>query len=220
MYHRVDAFLTARDAITVSLTVMAPAFEAQLRLLHDHGYGSVTLDDLWEALDRHTSVAGRRVVLTFDDGYDDSYAVVFPLLRRYGFAAAFFVVTSTVGTFGHLTVSQIQEMARAGMAIESHGVHHYDFSRMTLLDARVELTRSRRTIEAWTGRPVTFFAYPAGRYTAALGRLLSDLGYHGALTEVPGFVRPGSAPYALERVRVSHDDTPATFARKVGIRAP
>jgi peptidoglycan/xylan/chitin deacetylase (PgdA/CDA1 family) len=158
--------------------------------------------------------------VTFDDGYEDNYAVAFPLLRRYKFVATFFVVTSTVGTPGHLTVAQIQEMARSGMAIESHGVHHLDFSRLSLASARTELQRSRQTIEAWAGRPVIFFAYPSGRSTPALERLLSELGYRGAVTEIPGFVRPGSAPYALERVRVDHDDSLATFARAVGIRTP
>ncbi len=220
MYHRVDARLSSDDSITVHLTVMAPAFEAQLRFLSGHGYRSATLDDLWTALVRHVPVSPRRVVLTFDDGYEDNYTVAFPLLRHYGFTATFFVVTSTVGTRGHLTVAQIQEMARAGMTIESHGVHHVDFSRLSLRAARTQLIRSRQMIQAWTGHPVTFFAYPVGRYTPELERLLADLGYHGAVTEVPGFVRPRSDPYALERVRVDHDDTVATFAHTLGIHTP
>ena len=220
MYHLVDTHPPAQDPVTVHLTVLAPAFEAQLRLLSDRGYRAVTLDELWAALLHHAPLPPRGVALTFDDGYEDNYTVAFPLLRRYEFVATFFVVTSTVGTPGHLTVAQIQEMARSGMAIESHGVHHIDFSRLPLAIARTELIRSRRTIEAWTGRPVAFFAYPSGRFTRELERLLGDLGYRGALTEVPGFVRPGSAPYALDRVRIDHDDSLATFARGLGIPRP
>lgn len=219
MYHRVDPQLSARDPITVGLTVMEPTFEAQLRVLRAAEYQSMTLAAIRESLDQHSPLPARRAILTFDDGYEDHYAVVLPLLRRYGFAATFFVVTSSVGTRDHLTASQIREMAASGMDIESHGVHHIDFSQLSLDGARRELLQSRQTIEGWTGRPVTFFAYPAGRFSPALERLLDTLGYRGALTTRPGFVTAASRPFTLERVRILHEDTAASFARKLGLPA-
>jgi peptidoglycan/xylan/chitin deacetylase (PgdA/CDA1 family) len=219
MYHRVDPQLSAHDPITVSLTVMEGTFEAQLQRLQAAGYRSMTLAAVREALDQRAPLPERRVVLTFDDGYEDNYTVVFPRLRRYGFAATFFVVTASVGTRDHLTVPQIREMAQAGMEIESHGVHHVDFSLLSLDDARRELRQSRKAIEGWTGRSVTFFAYPAGRYSNALVHLLDTLGYRGALTTRPGFVTLDSQPFTLARIRITHDDTPASFARKLGLPA-
>jgi len=220
MYHRIDTRLSAHDPVTVHLTVMAAQFEAQLRLLSQAGYRSLTLDELVDALTRAVAPPPRRAVLTFDDGYEDNYTVAFPLLRRYGWTAAFFVVTSTVGTRDHLTVAEIREMARAGMAIESHGQHHIDFSRLPLPVARGELERSRALIARWTGRPVRFFAYPAGRFTPALVQLLRQVGYRGAVTEIPGFVTASSHPFTLERVRVDHDDTLASFAHKLDLPLP
>ncbi len=217
MYHRVDPQLSAHDPMTVGLTVMEPMFEAQLAVLRAAGYQSMPLAAIRESLDLHTPLPERRVILTFDDGYEDNYSVVFPLLKRFGFTATFFVVTSSVDTRDHLTVPQIREMAASGMEIESHGVHHIDFSVLSPADARRELLQSRKTIEGWTGRPVTFFAYPAGRYSAALERLLDTLGYRGALTTRPGFVTSESRPFTLERVRVLHDDTAASLARKLGL---
>jgi peptidoglycan/xylan/chitin deacetylase (PgdA/CDA1 family) len=217
MYHRVDPHLSAGDPITVGLTVMEPTFEAQLAMLRAAGYQSMPLAALRESLDLHTPLPARRVILTFDDGYEDNYRVVFPRLRRYGFGATFFVVTSSVGTPDHLTAPQIREMAAAGMEIESHGVHHIDFSLLSPDAARRELLQSRKTIEGWTGRPVAFFAYPAGRYSVALEHLLDTLGYRGALTTRPGFVTLESRPFTLERVRVLHDDTAASLARKLGL---
>jgi peptidoglycan/xylan/chitin deacetylase (PgdA/CDA1 family) len=219
MYHRVDPQLSARDPITVHLTVSQSAFEAQLRALQVAGYRSMSLEMLLAALDRR-ALPARRIVLTFDDGYEDHFAIVFPLLRKYGFTATFFIVTSSVGTRDHLTTAQIRQMAEAGMEIGSHGVHHVDFSQLPLPAARGELVQSRATLEAWVGRRVVFFAYPAGRYSAALQALLDALGYQGALTERPGFVTASSPRYLLQRVRVDHDDSTASFARKLGLPAP
>jgi peptidoglycan/xylan/chitin deacetylase (PgdA/CDA1 family) len=220
MYHRVDAQLSARDPVTVSLTVLQPAFERQLRLLAGAGYHTITLGALREAMDGRRGWPARAVVLTFDDGYEDAYSIVYPLLRRYRFTGAFFVVTSSVGTPDHLTAAQVREMAMGGMEIESHGVHHLDFTRFSPAEARRELVESRARLEAWTGRPVRFFAYPAGRYNAALERLLAALGYRGALTERPGFVTAASPPFAMERVRISHAETEASFAGKAGLPLP
>ena len=219
MYHMVDTAVPSSDRITLHLTVMAPAFEAQIKLLRGAGYRPLSLDDVWGGLGGRTPPA-RGVVLTFDDGYEDNYTVAFPILKKYGWTGTFFVVTSTIGTRGHMTPSQLDEMSRAGMAIESHGQHHIDFSQLPLGAARTELSKSKRIIAGWSGKPVEFFAYPAGRFTPALERLLGDLGYHGALTEIPGFVTPTSRPFALERVRVDHDDGLASFARKLNLPPP
>jgi peptidoglycan/xylan/chitin deacetylase (PgdA/CDA1 family) len=219
MYHKIDTEVPPHDLITLHLTVMAPAFDAQVRLLKSAGYRPLRLDAVRAALDGRVPPP-RGVVLTFDDGYEDNYTVAFPILKKYGWTGTFFVVTSTIGTRGHMTPAQLAEMAGAGMAIESHGQHHIDFSQLPLGAARTELSRSRQIIAGWSGAPVEFFAYPAGRYTPALERLLGDLGYRGALTETPGYVTAKSRPFALERVRVDHDDSLTTFARKLDVMPP
>ena len=219
MYHMVDTDVPSHDLITLHLTVLAPAFEAQIKLLRSAGYRPLSLDDVWAGLNGRTPPA-RGAVLTFDDGYEDNYTIAFPILKKYGWTGTFFVVTSTIGTRGHMTKAQLDEMSRAGMAIESHGQHHIDFSQLPLGAARTELSKSKQIIAGWSGSPVEFFAYPAGRFTPALGRLLGDLGYHAAVTEVPGFATSASRPFALERVRVDHDDSLASFARKLNIPPP
>jgi len=219
MYHMVDTNVPSHDLITLHLTVMAPVFEAQVKLLRSAGYRPLSLDDVWTGLHGRTPPV-RGIVLTFDDGYEDNYTIAFPILKKYGWTGTFFVVTSTIGTRGHMTTAQLDEMSRAGMAIESHGQHHIDFSQLPLGAAKTELGNSKRIIAGWSGKPVEFFAYPAGRFTPALERLLGDLGYHAAVTEIPGFAGPASRPFALERVRVDHDDSRASFARKLNIPLP
>lgn len=93
-YHRVgDPARTPYDPDVFSATV--PGFDEQVKALRRR-YAIVSLAEAAEI------VAGRArglaVLLTFDDGYVDSYENAFPVLRAHGVPATFFVVTSLVGT--------------------------------------------------------------------------------------------------------------------------
>lgn len=83
MYHSVGRVL--RDWAWNELTVPYRVFEGHLRALRRAGYESVTLHELHEHVAGRTVLSGRRVVLTFDDGYLDNWTYAAPLLERYGF---------------------------------------------------------------------------------------------------------------------------------------
>lgn len=68
-------------------------FESQLKWLKQHGYQSLGSEQLAAHL-QGKSAAPRSVVLTFDDGYLDNYVYAYPLLKKYGFKALVFLVTS------------------------------------------------------------------------------------------------------------------------------
>src|SRR5665213_2942796 len=69
-----------------SLYMSQSTFEGRMRLLKEGGYNVVTLREgirrLYEG-----SLAPRTVVITFDDGNHDFYALALPVLRRSGFPA-------------------------------------------------------------------------------------------------------------------------------------
>jgi O-antigen/teichoic acid export membrane protein/peptidoglycan/xylan/chitin deacetylase (PgdA/CDA1 family) len=67
-------------------------FDAQLRYLARHAE-VISGDDLPDAL---AAPRGRRVALTFDDGYRDNYELAYPALRAHGLPATFFVATGFI----------------------------------------------------------------------------------------------------------------------------
>lgn len=76
---------------------VSPAnFEAQLRWLKQHGYRSLTTDQFADHLNGKPAQP-RSVLITFDDGYLDNWVYAYPLLRKYGFTATIFLVTSWIG---------------------------------------------------------------------------------------------------------------------------
>lgn len=87
-YHRVgDSSGQPWDRTLWSTT--AEGFDEQLAYLGRHAQ-IVGPSDLAAVA---TSGRGRFVALTFDDGYRDNYEIAYPLLRRHGVEAAFFLAT-------------------------------------------------------------------------------------------------------------------------------
>ncbi len=86
-YHRVGDAAEPWDRSLWSAT--AEGFDAQLAFLARNAdvVGPQDLSSLAAA------GRGRHVLLTFDDGYRDNHAVAFPLLRRHGLSATFFLAT-------------------------------------------------------------------------------------------------------------------------------
>src|SRR5260221_3090993 len=73
MYHYIRVNPDPNDKVGFNLSVTPWDFSAQLDWLAQHGYHSITLDDLGANLFYHIKLPPKPVVLTFDDGYRDFY---------------------------------------------------------------------------------------------------------------------------------------------------
>jgi peptidoglycan/xylan/chitin deacetylase (PgdA/CDA1 family) len=104
-YHRIgDAQSSALDRAVFSAT--GEDFERHVTHLAREA-DVIGLDDVPAALRGR----GRRVLITFDDGYRDAYDVAFPILRAAGLPAVFFLAT---GYLDHPRLSWWDELAWMG----------------------------------------------------------------------------------------------------------
>jgi peptidoglycan/xylan/chitin deacetylase (PgdA/CDA1 family) len=173
------------------------AFESHLRWLRAWGYRSVTLSAVADSLEGGRPLPRRAVAITFDDGYLDTYEYAFPLLQRYGFGAAVFLVSDAVGGDSSFDAGsgyepapmlgwdQIQEMASAGVEFGSHTCSHPDsLSELDDDRLRVELESSRRAIEALLDAPADLFSYPHSRLDGRVEAAVAAAGYRLACAGV------------------------------------
>ncbi|MEO6958631.1 MAG: polysaccharide deacetylase family protein, partial [Burkholderiaceae bacterium] len=89
MYHHVSP----SDGM---ITTSPDNFERQLAWLRRHGYRSLTSDGFAGHL-AGDPTPPKSILITFDDGYLDNWVYAYPLLKRYGFNAMVFLVTSWIG---------------------------------------------------------------------------------------------------------------------------
>lgn len=217
MYHYISAPPDPGDRLRIDLSVLPENFDAQMRWLAENNYHTITLADLYTHLAVGAPLPENPIILTFDDGYVDHYENAFPILQKYGFTGAFFVLAgpADVASPRYLTWEMIAEMSATGQDMQVHGRAHVDLRRRSGEFLFFQIVGARQAIEAHTGKPAPFFAYPAGQYDADVLRFLSERDFWMAVTTNYG--RDHSLDSALElgRVRIRGGDSLERFISKV-----
>lgn len=215
MYHYVSVPPSDADRYRLDLSVTPDQFSEQLVFLRENGYTTITLDDLFLALNEGRPLPPRPVVLTFDDGYADAYDHAFRLLEQYEMVGTFFVVTDWLDARrpGYLTWDQARAMVAGGSAIQSHSRSHIDLTNGCDHDCLVyQLLGSTETIEAEIGVRPRFLCYPSGRYDAAVVQVAAEVGFVAAVTTQGGTLHTSDRLLELKRVRVRGTTSLSDFA--------
>lgn len=219
MYHYISTAPSAQDRIRYGLSVPPEMFEAQLKLLHDNGFTTITLRDLYEYLAVGTPLPEKPIILTFDDGYVDNYTNAFRILQKYGMSGTFFVLTgkADAGDPAYLSWDMIQEMSKAGMDIQLHSRDHLDMRNRSYDWLVFQIIGGRQSIEGHTGKPVIFIAYPSGKYDANVQRFLANTSFWAAVTTAFGTSHVLKDALLWDRVRIAGQLRLQDFARLLGI---
>lgn len=204
MYHYVSRPPANADIYRRDLSVTPERFAEHLRYLHDTGYTPITLDDLLYALSEGRPLPQKPVILTFDDGYADTYENAFPLLRAFGFTGHFFIITDFVdqGRAGYLSWPQIEEMSAAGQRFGSHSRDHPNLSNQPVDYLVWQALGSKEAIEEHLGYHPRWITYPSGKYDRETIAVYHSAGYWGGLTTQQGATHTLDEIFELHRVRV------------------
>ncbi|MDE1919136.1 MAG: polysaccharide deacetylase family protein [Patescibacteria group bacterium] len=214
VYHIVRPSYPSDSAAVRRLALTPETFDAELSHLSEAGYRVVSFGDLEAYFASGTPLPAKPILLSFDDGWQNQFTYAFPILKKHGFSATFFVFTNAIGRRGFMTWDELKRMREAGMTIGAHSRSHPYLTKIAdpaaLWD---EIAGSKAVLEQRLGVPVTVFAYPFGQYDPSVVADVARAGYRLARGDFyAGGMVSAERPYELGAMNAP--TTTELFAKK------
>lgn len=197
--------------------------EAQLGFLRRHGFSGLCLSELLEAQETGRALAGRPVLLTFDDGYED-FGAVAECLDYHGFPAVLCVSTDKIGLGADwegpsgqplLGRHALASLYAGGLEIAALGAARAPLTALSDAAIEAQLKRAFEELSAILGQAPLALAYPMGAHDPWVRAHGRAAGFRLGLTQRPRFARLADDPMQLARWSVPQEPSLSRFARFV-----
>ena len=197
MYHKVG------DDKDNDAVIREDLFREQMKFLKDNGYNPLTMEQLYEYVVNGAAVPEKPVVLTFDDGYADTYSIVYPIMKEYGFPATVFINPGDIGT--RLTWDQVREMHKNGITISNHGFQHIEMGQLSEAKQIENITKAQEALAKEVGiKDNPWFCYPYGDKNEFTDAATKKAGIKMSMAMKSGWAHTGDNPYNILRVWVGN----------------
>lgn len=206
MYHRVVDVVPAFTKKNLHITQQN--LENQLSFLKIRGFKSIGFEDLL-----HRPIPAKPVIMTFDDGFEDNYHFLFPLLKKYQMKAVIYLLGNrrhrknfwffSEKNHNLLKPSQIMEMHKSGLVeFGAHSMNHAKLTELNSKETRKEVGGSKKALETFLGKPVVSFSYPNGLLNEEIKNITAQEGYTFGIAVNSGPSRFGDDLMEIRRIRI------------------
>lgn len=186
-YHQVAENISPRLGVTPDV------FRAQIDYLSRNKYRSIGFEDLVDNLEGGHTLPHRPIIITFDDGYLNTFTRAYPILKKAGFTATTFLVSGFIGgeSFWEggqeqraplMTRENILAMAADGFPFGGHTRTHKDLVSLRPEEAKGEIESGKKDLENLLQKPIYSFAYPYGNFNDQIIGLVKACGFKAART--------------------------------------
>jgi peptidoglycan/xylan/chitin deacetylase (PgdA/CDA1 family) len=224
LYHKMS--LSSED----SLTIRPETFERHLLFLHKNGYHTISFEQLLAFRENGSPLPRKPVMITFDDGYVNNGELAYPLLKKHGCTAVFFIPSAGIGKTSAwdanaealMSAQQLKNLDPAVVELGLHSGCHGNYKHLSpeLIDADL-----RANISAMKTMGIPFvpgFAYPYGGrpkdraiYNGMIGSF-SNAGIKLAFRIGNRVNRlPLKNPFEVKRISIRGTDSLWTFRTKL-----
>jgi peptidoglycan/xylan/chitin deacetylase (PgdA/CDA1 family) len=179
-YHQIRDWQPTDSKTAQDYIVPVENFRQQMKMLADSGYHTILPDQLYAYLTTGAALPSKPVMLTFDDTKLDQYNVAIPEMKKYGFKGVFFVMTVSLDRPHYMSKAQVKEIADAGHVIGSHTWDHHNVKKYEGKDWVTQIEKPSKELEAITGKPINYFAYPFGLWNPPAIPQLKQRGFKAA----------------------------------------
>lgn len=178
--------------------------------------------DLTSAMERRGDAsASDMVVLTFDDGYRDTFDVAFPELHKRALPFTLYVATehleTQTGLGGEepLTWRQLATMMATGLlTVGAHTHKHTDLRSISGDQIEHELATSNAILEHRVGTAPRHFAYPWGYWSEQADAIVRSH-YDSAVLGAAAWAVTSGDPFKVHRVPIQLSDGRRWFPHRL-----
>lgn len=201
-YHYVEHVQDKNDRLRIAMNIAPEILDQQLQSLVSHSYQTYFVRDIPDIIHNPDNYTKNKIVLTFDDGYEDFYTDVFPLLKKYQTKATLYVMYNYMGSSGYMTEDQIKEVADSGLVeIGSHTLDHKSLTGIPRDEVVREVVDNKNLLEQKLQTYIYTFAYPYGHFDEQSAEVVKQAGYTAAVSTNPGTRQSEANIFTLTRLR-------------------
>lgn len=219
-YHRVLREPPQQSKFNIYVTV--DELETQLIRLKKRNFDFVTFKDIVNG-----AKPKKPVILTFDDGYEDNYQSLLPLLKKYQAKAVIYALGDRTVQNNYWDMAlgepearlmndeQLLECHQSGLVeIGSHGLSHQHLPQLSNDKAQQEIADSKQHLQELLQDEVVSFAYPYGDYGQREMELVREAGYCFGVATVSGPIKMANDLMRVRRITMFSNTKSAKFWRK------
>lgn len=219
-YHTVGNY---KHVLPAGINIPVEVFRSHMDYLFHHGYRVFPIDQMVDHMINCRKVGNKTLAITFDDGYEDNFLNVFPILKEYSFPATIFLTIKYIdgswesekadgGKIKALSKAQILEMQNGGLiTFGSHGYSHSNLLNIAEQERIFEISDSKSFLEDLLCEDVRFISYPFGASNDEIKNLVREAGYKA------GFSIWNRKPdiYSIPRIPLRTNDGPKRLRLKI-----
>lgn len=207
MYHSILKDTSRSNKYTITPSTL----ESDLKYIYNHGYNTITMNDLISYVYEGTPLPKNPIMITFDDGYYNNLGYAVPLLKKYNMKAVVSIVgkyTDTYTTsdeanlnYSYLRWKDVKELMDSGVIeFQNHtyNLHSNTSGRIGCSKKSFEsietyekiltndIQKLQQEFEQNIGYTPTTFTYPFGSISKASFPIIKKLGFKASLSCASG----------------------------------
>lgn len=166
---------------------------------HDVGLNYTDMGTSFDIIKKHISISQsnnfifvtsinnkkNQIMICFDDGWKGLYDYKDFFVTQRIFPTVF-VAVELIGTKGHMTLKELNELSLAGFNIQGHGWKHIDLTTVQDEKLDVELVSSKRKLEEDLNHEIDSICFPLGRFSRNVVKESLKAGYKQVYSSIWG----------------------------------
>jgi len=224
MYHKLS--LNTNDNLTVSVDML----EKQLLYLKEENYHPITVQQLIEYQYQKAKLPKKPILLTFDDGYENNYTYLYPLLKKHALKATIFLPVAYLGSLNEwdegddpiMNVEKLKQIDSSLIELGLHSFIHRSYRELTKAELIDDINQCKSILMENSIPYVPAITYPYGDYPREQKRyeqfketLLNNeirLGFRigNRINKIPV-----ADPFCIQRIDIKGTDSFSRFKLKI-----